>query len=276
MEHLNKQQIVLLVILIGIVTSISTGIIIVSLTDDVSQNVPQTINRIIERTIEKAVPSENQNAAVITKETVVVRSDDQIVSAIAKANQSLVHIYTYTNATVGTFVGNGVIISKEGMVVSDASIISPTGHYAAIYNEKVFPLQLVTSQEDKDVAFFLMTAANTNDKVTIVPLTLAEGIAKLGQSIIAVSGKGPTRVAVGIVSELEEKEAPSTATSSAVVKKIVSAVKTDINPQDLLPGSLLLNLSGEMIAIRIAKVTEGEERIYYLPSYIIKKQIPTQ
>ena len=81
MEGLTKQQIVLVALLISFVTSIATGIVTVALMDQAPPGVTQTINRVVERTIEKVVPtpSQNQSAAVVTKETIVVKEDDLVV-----------------------------------------------------------------------------------------------------------------------------------------------------------------------------------------------------
>ncbi|MEI7480540.1 MAG: hypothetical protein WCJ59_02830, partial [bacterium] len=87
MENLNKQQLILLTLLITFVTSIATGIVTVSLMDQAPKNVTQTINRVVERTIEKVVPTKvdgNQTQQTTIKETVVVKEDDKVTSTIAE------------------------------------------------------------------------------------------------------------------------------------------------------------------------------------------------
>jgi diacylglycerol kinase len=85
MEDLNKNQIILLTILISFVTSIATGIMTVSLLMEAPVEVTNTINRVVEKTIETVTP-EIVNNSKQTKEvvTVVVSEDDKVVSAIEK------------------------------------------------------------------------------------------------------------------------------------------------------------------------------------------------
>ncbi len=52
-EDLNKNQIILLTLLVSFVTSIATGIVTVTLIDQAPAPVAQTINQIVERTIER-------------------------------------------------------------------------------------------------------------------------------------------------------------------------------------------------------------------------------
>ena len=117
MDHLNKQQLVLLALLLSFVTSIATGIVTVSLVNQAPPAVTQTINRVVERTIEKVVPA--QGAAVITRETVVVKSDDAAINSIEKNSASIVRIKTKIDPnTAGNpsaeplevFVGLGLVV----------------------------------------------------------------------------------------------------------------------------------------------------------------------
>jgi len=87
MESLNKQQLILLALLVSFVTSIATGIVTVSLMDQAPAGVTQTINRVVEKTIERVVQAPAQPAAVVTKE-VIVTEQDLITAAIEKNTNS--------------------------------------------------------------------------------------------------------------------------------------------------------------------------------------------
>ena len=86
MEDLNKNQLILLALLVSFVTSIATGIVTVALMEQAPQSVTQTINKVITQTIEKVV-TEKAPAAVIQ-----ASEDDLIASALEKNSRGVVKI----------------------------------------------------------------------------------------------------------------------------------------------------------------------------------------
>ncbi len=92
MEDLNKNQIVLLTLLVSFVTSIATGIMTASLLQEAPIEVTRNINSIVEKTIETVVPA---TPSTPQKEitTVVVKEEDRVIESInknVKTNQSKV------------------------------------------------------------------------------------------------------------------------------------------------------------------------------------------
>ena len=81
MEELNKNQIILLTLLVSFVTSIATGIVTVTLMDQAPPAVTQTINRVVERTVEKLVPGETQVATVVREVPVIVTEEELMCDA---------------------------------------------------------------------------------------------------------------------------------------------------------------------------------------------------
>ena len=76
------------------------------------------------------------------------------------------------------------------------------------------------------------------------------GELKLGQAVVALSGDESNAVSTGIISNLVQKAVQkpidNSTTTPHVVKELV-AIKTDIRASELVSGSILLNLRGEVI-----------------------------
>src|SRR3989338_3652435 len=135
MEELNKNQIVLLVLLVSFVTSIATGIVTVTLMGQAPPAVTQTINRIVERTIEKVVPRETQVSTVIKEVPVIVTEEALIVKVVNEGSKAIARIVTATDEA--KFVSSGFLIDG-GLVITvdpatpDATSSTSTGPVKAI------------------------------------------------------------------------------------------------------------------------------------------------
>src|SRR3989344_9560589 len=122
MEELNKNQIVLLTLLVSFVTSIATGIVTVTLMESAPAQVTQTINRVVERTIEKAVPGETKVTTVVKEVPVVVTEEKLIVDVINNTSSGAVRI---ASADGKTNLATGFIVSKSGLVVTTVALLTP-------------------------------------------------------------------------------------------------------------------------------------------------------
>ncbi|OHA35225.1 MAG: hypothetical protein A3H73_01900 [Candidatus Taylorbacteria bacterium RIFCSPLOWO2_02_FULL_50_120] len=262
MEGLNKQQLILLALLVSFVTSVATGIVTVSLMDQAPQGITQTINRVVEKTIERVVTEpQKQTASVITKETVVVKADDMVIEAIEKNQESVVRIQEKTGDGHVGFAGLGLIVSRDGFLAADIGIayrkadgagnaIAET--YQALFpNGRVFPLNIAYSDQNAGLIFFQVLLQEKEKGVyRLVMPQFNLGDLKLGQAVVALSGADSDAVSTGIISNLVERTAakPSdgSTTTPQTFKELI-AIKTDIRSTELVSGSILLNLSGEVI-----------------------------
>ena len=253
MENLTKQQIVLLTLLVSFVTSIATGIVTVALMNQAPIGVVQTINKVVERTIE-TVSTPAKETQTVVRETVVVSTDDQIVSAIEKNSKNVIRIYrTDTDPTIDSnqmiFVGLGALISSDGMIATDNNIVSDGGKYFATPADKLLELTVLRAVNGEKIA--LLKIKNDEKNPTVFPsVTIAKNDLKLGQAVIYLGGETKDSVFNGIVSSLSVKEIKPTdnATSTPVTTKI-SSIETSI-PNNFISGGLLLNLSGELVGIK--------------------------
>jgi len=278
MDHLSRQQLILLAILISFVTSMATGIVTVSLMDQTPRSVTQTINRVVEKTIETVVPERTNNAAaVVTKETVVVKSDDLVVESVEKNLKSLVKIYK-----IGQDLSNGKpifssigIMTDEGIMAERFIIEKEKDQFGVIIPEtyeailpdgtKVALLPIAEKGGDKLVFFEKKgddgKPAGINFGLPKISFGQADKL-KLGQSVVQIGGSENNSVATGIVALLKKGD-----------KDKVLEIVTDIRKSDRILGTILTNLSGEVVGFLTADMPDGS----FLPAeilidWIIKKE----
>ncbi len=294
MEGLTKQQIVLVTLLVSFVTSIATGIVTVALMDQAPPGVTQTINRVVERTIEKVVPAPNQAASVVRKETIVVKEDDLVVQAVEKNTKSLLSIIRVSGegeAKTQMFAGNGLITSKDGLIVTDATVAAqmlddnqnpiPQSLKAVFYDGTTLPLAVVSSDTDTatGIIFLKPTLDEKNKNTIFIPASIADsGLLKLGQTVIALGGE-KISVATGIVSNLsggvaapQGGAATSTdSVSSASAPKVSNGqtIKTDVSVPGKAFGGILVNLSGDVVGIR-ALSAGNADNLFLAANFVTK------
>ncbi len=254
MENLTKQQIILLTLLVSFVTSIATGIVTVALMNQAPVGVVQTINRVVERTIQTVTAPAKETQTVV-KETIVVNPEDQIVSAVEKTAKSVVKIFR-TNTDLSSesnsmmFVGLGAIVTNDGIVATDNSLISEGGKYfITTQADKLTELSIVRSISGEQVA--LLKIKNDEKPLLIFSkVTLSKVDLKLGQTVIYIGGEKKDVVSTGIVSSLSAKEVkPADNSTSTPATTKISSIETSIS-SNFVSGGLLLNLSGELVGIK--------------------------
>lgn len=235
MEHLTKQQIVLLTLLVSFVTSLATGIITVSLMDQGTIGITQTINRVIERTVEKVVMEtpESGAAAVVTAPT--------LAQIVEKNSQAIIRIKP-GNGTAADVTGLGVLLTPEGLILTDKSTVGLPGDgtvrpsYNAIASTgEEFPLQILQTEIIGDVAFAALIVP-VNKKLTPVIWSGKTTSIKLGETVYALSGKNSSVLETGIITKRGEK--------------VDDPVETSIASDKILLGSPLFTASGEVIGYK--------------------------
>ncbi|MEI6843164.1 MAG: trypsin-like peptidase domain-containing protein [bacterium] len=267
MEDLNKNQLVLLTLLVSFVTSIATGIITVSLLQQAPVEVTRNINQIVEKTIEKVVPTDILSSGTSSSKkettTVVVKEDDMVMSSIGKNLSSIVRIKERDLMTDTTnFFSIGLVTGTDGSIISPRGVISPTNNYTAVMGDgKEFTLGVVGIDKKTN---FILFKANQTDKTryNFDPISFASGDVQLGQTLIALGGNTTNSVAVGRVVSLGMKDMMSNSTTT----KYVSTIETDLSEKDIVAGSPLFDLYGNVVGIKSSEVS----RIYTSVSAIKK------
>jgi len=270
MEDLNKNQIILLALLVSFVTSIATGIMTVSLLQQAPLEVTRTINSIVEKTVQTVTPAPtptNSNTTVVSTPkqvttTIVVNEDDSVTQAITKNLPSIARIKDYDPiAENTTFYGMGIVISSSGIIAADRNTITVGDTYTATMSDGT-ELNLLPLGVDKKTNFILFQA-NKPQNLTLpsttpqtpyifIPVTLGQTAPVLGQTLIGIGGQTLNATAVGRVTSLETKDQ----TVGTTTTQVLSAIDTDLSTKDLVDGSPVLNLSGEVVGVKLSDDAE--------------------
>ena len=114
-EDLNKQQIILLAILVAFVASIATGITVVTLMQQTPQTIATPINKIIRQTVEYVAPTEEtkQKAALSDEEIRLLNQLKTVGSFVATVSVK-------TNKDTTKIIGNGLFFGKNQVIVTPA------------------------------------------------------------------------------------------------------------------------------------------------------------
>ena len=217
MEHLTKQQIVLLTLLVSFVTSLSTGIVTVSLMDQ-SPSATHTISQVIEKTIQQAAP---QNAAV---GIISISIDDQLASSTAIVESNIVKI---KNTLTNTVVGLGLVSSNDGTIITDPSIITPGQSYTAISSDgTTLPLTYLVSTSS--IQYF-KTTSYLSSKIDY------SNSYKLGQKVFSLTGTTTQVLGDGFITGISS-----------------TSISTTIDTKNLILGSPLFDINGEVIGVMLS------------------------
>ncbi|MEK7531570.1 MAG: serine protease [Patescibacteria group bacterium] len=276
-ENLNKNQLVLLTLLVTFVSSVATSILVVSLLDESAPpTFSQTINKVVERTIEKAIPVPGKPGV---ERTVIIREQDIVTKTIADNRPAIIPIYSHFKAEDGTeqkaFVGRGVMLSGDGLIATWSGLVTSNGVYSlATEDGKIWSLKILSQNEKRGVALLQAIKPEAENKYVFRFATIADSnFLQLGQSAIAIGGGEGKTIAVGTISYLGmTKVEPPVASSTAPIKEnsFVSLIDISALPKGEKGGGALLSTSGDLIGVALPQ-TSGE--IMYAPSNFLKDEI---
>ncbi len=268
MENLNKNQLILLVLLITFVTSIATGIMTVSLLQQAPIEVTRTINNVVERTIQQVTPAVVSNIiAPQNKEvtTVVVGEDSAVTSSIGKNLKSIVRVSeTGVNGYV-SFYGLGIVMTKDGVIATDRKDITSDSIYTAKFSDgaewKLVPLN---ANAGASSVFFRV---NLPPKTTYAfsPAQINNADLQLGQTVIGLGGETNNAVSVGRVVSFDMKNAGVGTTTV----KYIGTIETDTSFRNILDGSPFFNLSGDLVGLKFSVTGSGA----FTPIAVVSKEL---
>lgn len=269
MEDLNKQQLVLVSLLVSFVTSIATGVVTVALVEQAPPVVGETINRVVERTIEKVTPVVvTENRAATAPQIRIIKEEDLVVTAVELNSKSIVRVKASYSADPQIFVALGIIVSKDGYIVAPKANVGEGGEYSADLSDgSSVALDLVARNDVSNTAYFKAHPQNLKQKqatVSFNPVIFGseEGL-KIGQSVVVIGGESRTIISKGTITSLPRDDTDSG-------KSKVHAIETDAGfVRYAVP---LVNLNGELIGVRTAPYEAGMP-LSFVPAALIKEQL---
>jgi hypothetical protein len=260
MDELNKNQLILLTLLVSFVTSIATGIITTSLLQEAPPSVTQIINRVVERTIEQVVTNP-ETGEKVREVTVVVKEEDQVVEAISKNSPGVARITgdALVNG-VNVFYGMGFLISKDGIVVSaKTDNINTASTYTAVFGDGARHTLRVAGVDDATNLVFFSVVNDAKAPLKTAPLILSSSELQLGQTVITLDGQEKNAVSIGRVTSVNRVSENN---------KVVTSIETDINVPPVIVGAPLINLTEEIVGIRTVLNPTGQ---IFIPINVIKE-----
>lgn len=193
-EELSKSQLLLLTLLVNFVVAIATSIVTVSLLQDAPPIITQTVNRIVERTVETIVPDSPSQTVVTREQTVIVKEEDLVISAVAAAQSRTVLLKKEKPDAATLAVGTFLPRARAVVVLGDARAIGerPLVVFANGTSAEATLLRTVSG-----VSLYTFANEATLPDVATFSLMPAKNI-RAGQSVFAIAADGS--VATGIIS----------------------------------------------------------------------------
>lgn len=207
MEELNKQQLILLALLVSFVTSIATGIVVVALLQGAPGEVKQTIDRVIERTIRPEKITEQ----------VVVRDMDLVKKVVSENTQSLVTFFEQTNGVKKEIPISGFLIKDDGTIVTMRSIVPyvEVGNVVVKYKNIFFNARLLPVPDTGEASFIKITSPIVDTDGILIKNNFFKSLTPaskekivLGSSVIGLDSTGDVQIATGIISRIKNSGVP--------------------------------------------------------------------
>jgi len=208
----------------------------------------------------------------------IISQTGTVVDVVKKTKPAVVSIIAYQPAdtTKGTArkklsSGSGFIISKDGLIVTNNHVVDQTGvEYTAILNSgKEYTATVLAKDNVLDVALVKIIATNLpylsfgdSDKIEV------------GQTVVAIGnalGQFENTVSSGVISGLSRSI--TAGNGSGQTEKLDKVIQTDaaINPGN--SGGPLLDLTGKVIGINVARVSGSSNVGFSIPINSVKDTI---
>jgi hypothetical protein len=280
----------------SITTGIATVALVGDSPEPVIQTISRIVERTVEK-VEEVVPNGRGDseegadgpAQVVTKETtIVVKEEDLITEAIDKNSKNTIRIYSSTASTTSAskFLGLGVLIDKDGIIAADlsvtASVQASTTLKAVLNGGGEAKLEVIGADTERNIA--VLKVLEGSELSGIKPVVIANSSSlKLGQTVMSIGGVVYNEIGSGIISALitasSDYGKPGSAGGAGVSATSTKPSTVPTGPEDssgtetnteevisiattlpsgqLLPGTPVFNIFGELVAIAVRRAGQG-------------------
>ncbi len=209
MEYLNKSQIILLALFVSFVSSMATGIVVVTLMQQAPEPVFQTITNVIEKTIEKTIEKIVPTIVEKPGQIIVIKDEDLMIAAIERNSKSVVAFSIAGEDGEIRSAGVGVIVSADGLVITDKSNIGG-GVLTTTVNGIKYALEVISYEKDALLGLGKLIpfskVSTSTPAATFIPVAFGNaGALKVGQTAIVISGRDGRTINTGFVSRLDTR-----------------------------------------------------------------------
>ncbi len=203
----------------------------------------------------------------------VVTTDEADLSEMVKrVSPSVVSILT-TQTTGGSFLqseaegaGTGIIISADGYVLTNKHVVADARSVQVVTSDgaQYAKVRMIGSDPLNDLAFLKIEGASNLPAATLGD----SGTVRVGQKVIAIGnslGQYQNTVTSGIISGKGRPIEAATDEYGAEYEVLTDLLQTDaaINPGN--SGGPLINMSGQVIGINTAIVSEAQSMGFAIP-----------
>lgn len=274
-KDLNKQQLILLALLVSFVTSIATGIVTVTLMDQAPPGVTQTINRVVERTVQVVAPETGKTKEVIT-ETVVIKEENLVAQSIEKYVNNVVRVGTIAGADAVSETSfkptgeSGFVISKDGFLVTDKELVRADRRYAIaaqngavreakvlVHGDKLALLQIVPESAATGTAG-VATGTPKAAMPHFADVAFADpGSVRIGQTAVSLGYDSSVSLLLGVISKIDRTEVPAEKAGEAP-RSEVSLFRTNVDLSGPYSGGPLFSIRSELIGVNVVSAAGDE------------------
>lgn len=201
---------------------------------------------------------------------IVTQNEQSITSVVSKVSPSVVSVLTtsqtsspYYGATEEDGAGTGIIIGKDGYIITNKHVIDGAGTVGVVLADGTSydNVKVVGTDPLNDIAFLKVSGANN---LPVAELGDSTSI-RVGQNVVAIGnslGQYQNTVTSGIISGIGR---PVSAQAGNGVENLTDLIQTDaaINPGN--SGGPLLNLQGQVIGINTAVAQNAQGIGFSIP-----------